>query len=142
MQPVRHAFRNHHCQCWICGGLGWDGTLDVHEIARGAHRAKAVLDICNWIATCRDCHEDLGDYSIWPIVDQYALKYLRDPEYYDRVRINALRGRAPDAISEEEVREAIKEVQPKLPRLRREDTQLRIQLSVEWGEFQRKLLEG
>jgi hypothetical protein len=38
-----------------------------------------------------------------PPVEQLALKGLRDGQFYDRVEVNRLRGRQPDAIAEHEV---------------------------------------
>lgn len=83
---------------------------DCHEIARGAHRRQAFQDRCAWLAPCRRHHDELQNAAIWPLVSQYALKILQDPEFYDRVQLNALRGRAPDAISEREVALAMRDL--------------------------------
>lgn len=80
---------------------------DCHEIARGAHRKLAVADRRAWLATCRWHHEELGDYSRWPVSRQYALKAIQDMAFFDRIRLNLLRGRAKDAVDECEVLVAV-----------------------------------
>ena len=73
-------------------------ATDTHEICRGVHRAKAVLERCTWLALCRGHHSDMGDYELWPLERQLALKALVDPAWFDLAKINELRGRAPGAI--------------------------------------------
>jgi len=80
-------------------------STDTHEIARGPARANAYALRLAWLRVCRRCHDELGDYSKFPISRQLFLKKTNDPEYYDRQRVNELRGRQPDAITEEEVME-------------------------------------
>ena len=96
----RQRFAREFPRCWLC-----DSTAhDVHEIARGVHRKRAVNERCAWLRTCRYCHDNkLADYAIWPLERQYALKMIYDPENYDRLRLNEIRGRADDAISEVDV---------------------------------------
>lgn len=86
--------------CMLCRKRQAD---DVHEIARGVHRSLAVKEPCTWLALCRQCHDAMGDYSVWPIVRQLALKQDRDEDFYDLAKFNALRGRAQDAITQSEV---------------------------------------
>jgi len=86
--------------CMACGSMIGG---EVHEIARGPARQKALEEPAAWLAVCRECHEQLGDYSVWPVVRQLALKRLRDPNRYNRRKINELRHRAAEAISEAEV---------------------------------------
>jgi hypothetical protein len=38
-----------------------------------------------------------------PIARQLAYKLIHDPEHYDRQRVNVLRRRQPDAVTEREV---------------------------------------
>ena len=81
---------------------------DCHEIPRGAARGGsrengAYADRRAWLAACRVHHGVLGDYSRYPLEVQYCLKVLQDFEYYDRARLNELRGRAPDSIDEKQV---------------------------------------
>ena len=101
--PARQAFAREFPRCWICGKR----ADDVHEIARGPARGNAYADRSTWLRLCRLCHDDVGDYSKYPIARQLWLKRTNDPEYYDRERVNMLRGRQPDAITESEVDDAV-----------------------------------
>lgn len=107
-QPEREAFRLEFPKCMVPWCLR--PALEVHEIARGPARKQAVGERCTWLHVCRLCHTDMGQYSRWPLVRQYALKALADRAYYDRLRLNELRGRAPNAISEREVLQAAAEL--------------------------------
>ena len=81
-----------------------NNILHTHEIVTRACNANSPNEPCTWLRVCRECHGQMvGGTSAWPIARQLALKKLRDPEHYDRQRVNVLRGRAPDAITEEEV---------------------------------------
>lgn len=40
---------------------------------------------------CRECHEALDDYRVWPITRQLAVKLIMDPENFDLGAINAIR---------------------------------------------------
>lgn len=106
VEPERQAFRESWAWCWICG----EAATDIHEIARGCHRAQSLAERCNWIRCCRSCHADLSDYGRFPVVWQYALKLIWDQDFYDRIRINELRGRASEAVTDAEVREVMQEV--------------------------------
>lgn len=115
----RHQFLLEYGRCMVCGD-GWrfadyfPKVLDPHEIARGPARRKAVDCPAAWLVLCRQHHEEMGDYSVWPVVAQLALKRLRDPEHYDRQAVNLLRGRAPEAITDAEVDAAEKQVVSRL----------------------------
>ena len=98
--PERKAYSAEFLICQCCNKRK---AVDVHEIARGSHRAKAVVDPATWLALCRQCHEELGDYSKWPIVRQLALKLVNDPGRFDLGRINEIRGRSDGAITLEDV---------------------------------------
>lgn len=102
----RNDFRMEFYSCFICGNR-WEKKpiriLDVHEIARGAFRSKAIMLRECWLLLCRECHDAVDDYSEWPIAKQLAVKYIRDREYYDRALVNRIRGRTDDAITETEV---------------------------------------
>lgn len=78
-------------------------SLETHEIVTRACNAKSPRELSTLLRLCGECHCDIHDYSKWPIARQLALKKRQDPEHYDRQRVNVLRGRAPDAITEEEV---------------------------------------
>ena len=70
----------------------------MHEIARGSHREAAFVDPATWLVLCRNCHEKLGDYRLWPIARQLALKLVADPQRFDLAKINSIRGRSEGAI--------------------------------------------
>lgn len=91
-----------HRLCMLCRRVP---PADVHEMARGPARAAAYADERAWLALCRRCHDDCGDYAAVPLAAQYAVKLLRDPTSYDRVWLNEARGRSADAIHESEVLE-------------------------------------
>lgn len=61
-----------------------------------------------WEAFTREAADD--SVQRWRIVEQLALKALCDVKHYDRVKVNQLRGRQPDAITESEVWAALPEV--------------------------------
>ena len=110
MRDVKSVRDEYHARpCDVCQ----ERSDDVHEIARGCHRDGALGERCALLSTCRGCHRELQD---WPLPEQYALKALRDGENYDRVRLNELRGRGPDAINEVEVIQAAVLVLPKIRR--------------------------
>src|ERR1039458_1346722 len=92
-------------RCWICGNgvscADWR-WLETHEIARGVHRSTAVTEVATWFRTCNHCHEA----KMPTIAGQLALKRKHDPENYDRVAVNLIRDRQPDAITEQEIDEA------------------------------------
>jgi len=92
-KPARDEYRNQLCQ--VCR---YSPARDVHEIARGIYRAEAYCERVCWLAVCGDCHDLLGDYSRWPIERQLAMKLLSDPEHFDLVKVNRIRGRADGAI--------------------------------------------
>jgi hypothetical protein len=54
----------------------------------------AQAERCCLLHLCRDCHEEMGDYSRWPVERQLVLKQLVDPEGYDLDRFNQIRGRS------------------------------------------------
>ncbi len=93
------ARREYVEQAGVCQGCGSWAVQDCHEIARGAHRSKAVYERFTWLALCSGCHDRMDGYSIWPLEAQLALKLLVDPEYFDLVAFNRLRGRADNAIT-------------------------------------------
>lgn len=103
---TRRQWSADHDYCMACGARR---GLETHEIASGPARQKALKIPATWLRLCNGCHqgdEGFDNYAVWPIVRQLALKKRCDPEYYDRVQVNLLRGRAPEAITEAEVDEA------------------------------------
>jgi len=99
--------------CWICGKghsyADWR-WLETHECCRGPFRAAAVKEPAAWLRVCNHCHAE----NLPSLAGQLALKKKFDPENYDRVKVNQLRHRQPDAVSEEEVDEELKKLQEKL----------------------------
>lgn len=102
--PVRRQFADDNQYCMVCGRLGGD----IHEIARGPARQKALDQVYALLRLCRADHDRVHKH--WSMAQQYALKGLRDPDNYSRTKLNRLRGRAPDAISERQVWQALPEV--------------------------------
>lgn len=101
------AFAEQHARCWLCGTRRentWPPRLEIHHMVRGANRQAAREEVCVLIRTCQRCHQELLEGM--GIVDQLAIKLLRDPEHYDRPKVNELRRRAPDAVTDEEVLKA------------------------------------
>jgi hypothetical protein len=89
------AYREDFAMCQVC----WKrAASELHHIARGISRENALSERCTWLMVCRKCHEDLGDYSKWPISRQLSAKMLSDPLHFDLKKFNALRGRAESAI--------------------------------------------
>lgn len=102
----RTLWGNQFSACWLCGRRTTFGRqLETHEIARGIHRSKAVCTPATWMRVCRQCHDTLGSMSI---AAQLALKKINDPEWYDRIVVNRIRGRADEAITENEVDEEVR----------------------------------
>lgn len=114
--PLREAFAWEYDQCFAC----WDAwrsnpaipyRLETHEMARGCHRKEAYRDRATWLRLCRRCHDQMDDYTQWPVAKQLALKKICDPDYYERVKVNKLRGRSDNAITKGEVDGWIKRLQ-------------------------------
>ena len=93
-------------RCWICGERG---LLATHEITSGPNRAWGRQHREAWLRLCCFCHDDVI-HAHWHCTDllprEYALKRIRDVKWYNRPLLNEARGRAPDAISGDDVRAA------------------------------------
>jgi hypothetical protein len=100
-RDLRDEYRAEFPRCQWCG----ERATDLHEIARGASRNAALSERCCWLHLCRACHEIVGGL---PVVAQLAIKWLADPIGYDRRKVNEIRGRAPEAISEGDVDEWVR----------------------------------
>lgn len=113
---TRDEWSQAHNECMVCGWRTCDThrigkfALQTHEIARGSARNAALVRPATWLRVCNVCHEEMGDYSIWPIARQLALKLIKDPGNHNRKLVNLLRGRQSDAISEAEVDAWVEEV--------------------------------
>ena len=103
---TREEWSKLHTSCMVCGASYLPWPLETHEIARGPFREAAIREPAAWIRTCSKCHMDTLDSM--PIVEQLAIKKLRDPEHYDRVKVNRLRKRSDEAITELEVDECLR----------------------------------
>ena len=88
-KKVRDEYDEMFPWCQLCGAV----ATDTHEIARGPSRVKAQSERCCLLHLCRSCHEEMGDYSKWPVERQLILKELADPDGYDLGRFNKIRGR-------------------------------------------------
>ena len=101
---IRDQFAAPFDRCFLCGTKAentWPPRLESHDMARGPDREKSKNERCNLIRACPRCHTERLDGM--PVVIQLAIKRLYDPDGYDRERVNILRGRAHNAITESEV---------------------------------------
>ena len=99
-EQLREAFADEFRVCWVTG----EPATDTHEMVRGADRPKAYGERCAWLRLSRRGHKLIHDNPLdWPIARQLALKLRWDGDFYDRQRVNVLRGRAVDAVTSEEV---------------------------------------
>lgn len=99
--PEREKYRRKFKQCQNCG----EPRKHIHELVTRGQSSKAVEYRCCFLALCEDCHNEIHRTSEWPIERQLALKQRVDPEGYDLAKVNELRGRGPNAITQEEVDE-------------------------------------
>ena len=99
--------RDYLAEHWLCMTACGKRATECHEISRGVNRFASLTERCALLALCHDCHAEVQG---WPLVKQYALKCHVTPLEYDRVKLNRLRGRADDAITEEEVLEEMRKL--------------------------------
>jgi hypothetical protein len=96
--PARRKYMASNWSCQVCVSRR---ASDCHEITRGAYREKALRHRAAWLAVCRECHEELGDYRAWPITRQLAVKLLADPWHFDLAVVNEIRSdREPIELAE------------------------------------------
>ena len=101
VKPIRDALRSNG-QCEICGRRST--SLDVHEIARGRHRQKALDKLYALLLVCRGCHEDLGCARTWPEARQLArLAEVRLVDWDLIAYLQLTSPRAPRRIEIEEI---------------------------------------
>ena len=108
MSDPRKEWGDGFVRCFLCGALArnvWPPRLETHEIARGPAKEKSMSEPATWLRCCHRCHEDR--LAAMPIPTQLALKRMNDPPHYDRIRVNVLRGRQPEAVGECEVLEEV-----------------------------------
>ena len=80
-----------HCE--ICGAL----PHEVHHIARGIYREKAMCERCAVLALCHHCHTEVVDD--WPLPRQLAALACSRPMDLNIPQFNMLRDRELDAIT-------------------------------------------
>ena len=88
-EKVRREYDAMFPFCQLCGEV----ATDTHEIARGPSRLAAQAERCCLLHLCRGCHEEMGDYTLWPIERQLVLKELVDPDGFDLEMFNKVRNR-------------------------------------------------
>jgi hypothetical protein len=89
----------------LCMDCGLCPPEHCHEIASGPARSKAIHEPVCWLSLCGPCHTRAHEKR--DLARELALKAIVDfGAHYDRQRVNELRGRSPDAISEVEVIQA------------------------------------
>lgn len=66
----RRAFAAAVGCCMVCGES--PQRLDVHEIANGPARSKAVRLPRLQMVLCRTCHEAMSSKELWPVARQLA----------------------------------------------------------------------
>lgn len=102
---VLESFAQEFNRCWLCGTLAvntWPPKIEIHHIVRGPLRQQAREEWCVLVATCQRCHQQYLDGM--ELATQLALKKINDPEHHDRLKVNELRHRAPDSVSEVDVK--------------------------------------
>lgn len=104
----REAWAEQFNRCWICfctaRNVSVTGPgLETHEIASRAQAPNRWAEKCNYFRSCPTCHREVLSWICEAL--QLAYKRMNDPENYDRVKVNLMRGRQTNAISESEVRQ-------------------------------------
>ena len=111
-KPVRDRLKADVQKCEICGcdprrSWAWwlDLVLDVHEIARGEHREKALDKRYALLIVCRRCHVlRLSSPAEWPEARQLAALKRSRPADYDLAAFLKLKNpNAPKAVTQDEV---------------------------------------
>ena len=109
-QPMLDEFRETFPMCWICPTTY---LIQTHEIVSGANRPWGRSHREALLRACCDCHANIL-HAQWQTTEnmpmQYALKLIRDPAFYNRTMLNVARGRDPEAITADDVREATERV--------------------------------
>lgn len=91
--------------CMNCGERRV-AELVAHEIARGVNRFKGIQEPLAQLVLCNDCHRKLH-HEGWTVARQIAIRERCLPNEPCRLRVNELRGRAPESITQNEVDEAM-----------------------------------
>lgn len=84
-------------RCVYCGVRP---STCIDHIAGGASRHNALKERCACNASCLECNlGDANNPNKFPILRKLAVKLVTDGEFFDLVKFNTLRGRAPNAIT-------------------------------------------
>lgn len=109
-KPWREQLKARVGKCEMCG-CPWDG-LEVHEIANGRNRQKALDKPFAVLVLCNYCNvHEATDKAKWPDAKQLALLKRSRPEDYDLAAYNLLFARGPDRVTAEEVEAAVMELE-------------------------------
>ena len=109
-KPILDALIARVGRCEVCprdhrqvrsGWIRW--RLDVHHIARGSHREKALDKPFAVLVVCWVCHERIHFGTGWPQARQLAILKRKRPKDYDLDAFNRLIGSGPNRITQEEV---------------------------------------
>lgn len=84
VSPARKAYLK---EMWTCAVLPWNQASEVHEIAAGSDREKALQEPATWLAVCRIGHDIVQNESK---AKQLARKLLSDPTRFDLEKFNAV----------------------------------------------------
>lgn len=82
--PFREAFK---LEVGCCERCRKRRHLDVHEIARGCDRSKALDKRYALLVLCRECHDHMDH---WSRAKQLCLLYIRRPYDFDLGRYHVL----------------------------------------------------
>jgi len=89
-------------RCWRCGTRGtWPESLVIHHFVRGVFRH--ANDLATTVILCQECHEAEHNGDALGLLGMLSIKRSADACHYDRQRVNLLRGRAVNAITEEDI---------------------------------------
>lgn len=84
VSPARKAYLKEMGKCAV---MPWNQCSEVHEIAGGADREKALQEPATWLAVCRLGHEIVQHEMK---ARQLARKLLVDPTRYSLDKFNAV----------------------------------------------------
>lgn len=114
-RPIRERLIAERGECDICGcspahphrGRPAEcSRLCCHEIANGPNRQKALDKPFAILVLCWFCNgSEVEDKAKWPQARQLALLQRVAPQHYDLAAFNALIGRGPNRITQEDVDE-------------------------------------
>lgn len=100
----RDDFRSSGDWCEACGEVFGVELMQVHEIAKGIHREKALEHRGCQLRACEKCNlYELNDYSKWPLERQLARVLANRPQDFNLQVFNDVRGRAQTAVTLEDV---------------------------------------